>query len=182
MYLNVSSFKCANPQQRKERIANDAKYQLKSTLAATTGGAAALAVLNKPELIDTTKTAIFNGYNKAGVYANKLKNTAVATKAATLFQKAKGKVAPYLDKLKNTSLYNSAKATLAPVTNWVKQHAASIAKDVKSLGADIAKGLSKVPKQYVAAGAIALVTLALINKFSHTHAYNEGKIDAKYEN
>ena len=86
-----------------------------------------------------------------------------------------------LKKLKSTDLYKQIQTQIGPGLKNLKTKFSGLKQGVSELASNVSKWLSKIPTNYKIAGAAAAVTLALLCKLSNQHAYNEGKIDGRYE-
>ena len=177
MYVKMSSINGLSPQYRKEKIANDMKHALGFAAVGNTGIAASIAVMAKPELITKAKAGLEKGYT---VTANQAKEYATKILSKDSYKKVAKEAKDIFNKLKSTSAYKKVKEMIKPAIEYVKKSAIGLKNEISKLVDTVSSKLAKVPSQYKVAGLIALATVALLSKISHSHAYNEGKIDAKY--
>ena len=165
--VQASSLRAPNAQQRSEKIKNDLKYSWAAGTTAGLGTAAAFVGYAKPELYT-------NGFNKVANIAstqwNKLTNSSVGKKAIEI-----------ANKIKNSAIFGKIQAKAQPALTAIGKKLGGLKTEMGKLGKTVSSALSKIPTNYKIAGAIAAVTLALVNNLAHKHAYNEGKIDGRYE-
>lgn len=178
MMIQPSTMRIENPQHRAERVKNDLKYYTPAIAATSIGTGAAIVGYTCPD-------SFVKGYNNVATY---IQNQATAAKSSNIGKKvieyakqiqkyAKGK----LNKFKASNLYAQIKPKLAPELNWAKTKMTGLKTEINKACQSASKWLAKIPTKYKIAGAIGMATLAVIAKLMHSHTYNEGKIDGRYE-
>lgn len=179
--INVqpSSLKITNPEHRKERIKNDLKYSWAMGSAAGLGTAAAIIGFQQPDVYvnGAKKAAQFVKTQAANAQNSNVGQKAIKT-ANNVAQFIKGKAT----KIAGTNAFNKVYTKISPALNSMSTKWTGLKTEVGKMGKTVSGFLSKIPTKYKIAGSIALATLALVTKLSNDHAYNQGKIDGRYEN
>ncbi len=177
-----------------EKALNNLKYLTASGVIIGGGIAAGKAVLNNPNNSfvtsmdkNMTKGAEFlaNGglkdvYQKTKNYAGE---TFSRIESKLPNNNTMNKIGDYLSKAKNifNKGLNQAKKFAAPLWNKIKGPVTGLLNTVKNKSANLLTKFAKLPGQYKVAGVIGALVLTSVLALLGENAYQNGKIDQKYE-
>lgn len=175
--VQANSLKIQNPQYRQERIKNDLKYSWLGSAAAGTGILAGVAVYEDPTIIRQSYKRTIDFVKKP---IEKFMNTPFGISIKENVAKAGKYVQDKATEFSKTGAFTKIKDKITPTLDAIKPKLANLKTQVLEIIKDGKKALDKIPAKYKAVGAVAIATLVLLANIVKNHAYNEGKIDAKY--